>query len=184
MLFSWILLTISGSLCTSVVGLLSLSSPVGDFVRSPETTVFLTVKLINAKTHGADDDNKIVAGARIPMTLMHFPQRFRLSMANLLPLSADSNRQSMEQTIQHSDLLVEANICQGNAGSATTSDQGVGNICSRKDSGSQALLQAKGVAKLLRLPITKDSISSDGNDEQLLIRAPVTLILSTATQRT
>jgi hypothetical protein len=176
--------------CTSVTGLLSLASPAGDddFLRSPESTVFLTVKLINAKIAGADDNDTIIAGARIPMTFMHFPQRFRLSMANLLPLSNDLNPQSLEQTIQQSDLLVEANICQGGTGSATMSgasvDQGVQNICSLKDASSQVLLQATGVAKLLRLPITGDSISSDGNDEQLLIRAPVTLILSSATQRT
>lgn len=125
-------------------GLLSLKDPRSEVRPGAADTVILTVRDLN-------HPDIVIAGARLPVSRIRFPLRFRLTTANLVP---DKAAIWTDSAFQH-DLLVQAVVCP-----ATTT-----TTCSAS-SDTAGRIQAKGLAKLLRL-----------QDQGIDIRAAVALPL-------
>lgn len=111
---------------------------------NPSDTCFITVQDI--------ETNTILAGAAIPISRITFPFRFILKLDNALP----NQRNTFETALRDMDLIVETKICAENNNDNNNSLVLLPTC--------QPIIQAKGLAKLLRLG---DST----------IRAPVTLVL-------
>jgi hypothetical protein len=130
-------------------GLLSLKNPRSELRPAATDTILLTV------TDLKQPDLGILAGAKLPVSRIRFPLRFRLSTSNLL---ADKAVEWKDSAADH-DLVVQAVVCPED-GLSNTKARGAAASC------SNARMQAKGVAKLLRL-----------QDQGVTIRAAVALAL-------
>jgi hypothetical protein len=144
-------------------GMISLARPEKfQSLLSASSTIYVTVRVLSLDSTTSPLQSPIVAGARVPVSQVHFPFRFRLSTANILLDDSPQQFKLLRQSLLQSDLLVEATVC----GSNENHQESAGNAM---DCGKQ-VLQAQCVAKLLQL---KDPDSS----MELSIRAPVTLSL-------
>jgi hypothetical protein len=127
-------------------GLLTLKNPRSELRPTASDVVLLTVRDVK-------HPETVLAGAKLPVSRIRFPLRFKLSTSNLV--SAKEAAIWKESASQH-DLLVQAVVCSSQSLTSSKS-----TTCSNSS------FQAQGVAKLLRL-----------SDNDVTIRSAVSLPLS------
>jgi hypothetical protein len=127
-------------------GLLTLKNPRSENRPTASDIVLLTVRDVK-------NPDIVLAGAKLPISRIRFPLRFKLSTSNLV--SAKEAAIWKESASQH-DLLVQAVVCSPESLKTSKS-----TTCSTSS------FQAQGVAKLLRL-----------QDNDVTIRSAVSLPLA------
>jgi hypothetical protein len=120
-------------------GLLSLKNPRSEIRPAASDIVLLTVRDVK-------QPDVILAGAKLPVSRIRFPLRFRLSTSNLIN-TANVIAIWKESANQH-DLLVQAVVCSESSTTASTT-----STCN-------ARFRAQGVAKLIRLQESEVTIRS------------------------
>jgi hypothetical protein len=135
-------------------GLLTLKNPKSELRPTASDIVLLTVRDVK-------HPDIVLAGAKLPISRIRFPLRFKLSTSNL---KGPKELAIWKESASQHDLLVQAVVCSPE--SLTTSP-------STRTTCSDARFQAQGVAKLLRL-----------QDNDVTIRSAVSLPLAFITADT
>jgi hypothetical protein len=124
------------------------------YLQDPKQERPLATDIMTIKLFAAEDPERPVAGAKIPISRVRFPMKFRMTKDNVLP--------GQEQTWDKAqDFLVKTTICR-----------------QQEDGEASCAWNGEGLSKYIQLPASPALGSSEGGNSGIGIRAAASISLS------